>query len=51
MRDHLEAEKAREFMVDKPDGDDVEKRDAEMKAEFEKRSTAFSNESSRDERK
>ncbi len=47
LRDRLEAEKAREYMLDGPDGDDVEKRDAEMKAEFEKRSTAFSNESSR----
>ena len=48
LRDHLEAEKAREYMLDEPDGDDVE-RDAEMKTKFEKRSTAFSNESSRDE--
>ena len=47
LRDHLEAEKARQYMLDEPDGDDVE-RDAGMKAAFEKRSTAFSDESSRD---
>ena len=49
LRDHLEAEKAREYMLDEPDGDDVERDADKMKAEFEKRSTAFSNESSRDE--
>ena len=47
LRDHLEAEKARQYMLDKPDGDDVE-RDAGTKAAFEQRSTAFSNDSSRD---
>ncbi len=48
LRDHFEAEKARQYMLDEPDGDDVE-RDAGTKAAFEKRSTAFSSdESSRD---
>ncbi len=47
LRDHFEAEKARQYILDEPDGDDVE-RDAGTKAAFEQRSTAFSNESSRD---
>jgi hypothetical protein len=48
LRDHLEAEKARERMLDKMDGcgeEDVE-RYAGMKAAFEKRSTAFSSDES-----
>ena len=49
LRDHLEAEKARQYMLDgHNEVDDVE-RDAGMKAAFEQRSTAFSSdESSRD---
>ena len=48
LRDHFEAEKARQYMLDEPDGDDVG-RDAGTKAAFEQRSTAFSSdESSRD---
>ena len=49
LRDHLKAEKAREYMLNGHIEEDDVERDAGMKAAFEKRSTAFSSDgSSRD---
>lgn len=49
LRDHLKAEKAREYMLNGHGEKDDDERDSEIKAAFEKRSTAFSSdESSRD---